>query len=221
MANRYVIKFTKTGYAKYTSHLDMLRFFKRAFRKSGISLRYSKGFNPHPKLSFAQPLSLGYSSSCELLEFETEIYHDPVEIFSLLLNEMPEGMEIKQVEEMSAEVKSLASSADSAEYIVEIPFDMDQNKLKEICSAYIEQEEIIALKRRKKDKKMVPVDIKNMIRSLEANTTHTSIVLKMDLDCGSVSNCSPELVISSFLEFADIKVPRYKIEVERTKLEFV
>ncbi|MFR0902151.1 MAG: TIGR03936 family radical SAM-associated protein [Anaerovoracaceae bacterium] len=67
MANRYVLKFTKNGYAKYTSHLDMLRFFKRAFRKSGISLRYSQGFNPHPKMSFAQPLSLGYSSSFELL----------------------------------------------------------------------------------------------------------------------------------------------------------
>ena len=68
MANKYVLKFTKDGYAKYTSHLDLLRFFKRAFRKSGIALSYSQGFNPHPKLGFAQPLSLGYASSCELLE---------------------------------------------------------------------------------------------------------------------------------------------------------
>lgn len=68
MSERYVIKFSKGGYAKYTSHLDLLRFFKRAFRKTGVDLKYSQGFNPHPKLSFAQPLSLGYLGDNELVE---------------------------------------------------------------------------------------------------------------------------------------------------------
>ena len=58
MANKYVLKFSKDGYAKYTSHLDLLRFFKRAFRKSGIALSYSQGFNPHPKTVFSVPLSV-------------------------------------------------------------------------------------------------------------------------------------------------------------------
>ena len=67
--NRYVIKFEKDGYVKYTSHLDILRIFKRSFKKTGLALKYSQGFNPHPKMGFAQPLSLGYSSKCELIEF--------------------------------------------------------------------------------------------------------------------------------------------------------
>ena len=71
MSTRYVLKFTKSGYVKYISHLDLLRLFKRAFKKTGLTLKYSQGFNPHPKMGFAQPLSLGYSSICELIEYET------------------------------------------------------------------------------------------------------------------------------------------------------
>ena len=51
MANKYVIRFSKTGYVKYTSHLDLLRMFKRAFKKAELGLAYSQGFNPHPKMT--------------------------------------------------------------------------------------------------------------------------------------------------------------------------
>ena len=62
---KYTIVFSKTGLVKYISHLDMLRLFKRAFRRAGIELAYSQGFNPHPKMGFAQPLSLGYEAEAE------------------------------------------------------------------------------------------------------------------------------------------------------------
>ena len=221
MNNGYVLKFSKNGYAKYTSHLDLLRFFKRAFRKTGISLRYSQGFNPHPKLSFAQPLSLGYSSSCEYLEFETQQPYSPQEMYSLLSHQMPEGMEILWCKEFAPTVKSLAAAADSAEYRVWIPVVMDMETLKRTTENYLNQQEIIALKRRKKDKKMVPVNIKNMIRGFEAKCLDEKVVLDLNLDCGSISNCSPELVIASFCSLALIDVPRYKIEVERRAIKFV
>ena len=87
MANRYVIKFSKMGYVKYTSHLDLLRTFKRAFKKTQLGLRYSQGFNPHPKMGFAQPLSLGYASRCELIEFELS---EPCETAEILRRMKPE-----------------------------------------------------------------------------------------------------------------------------------
>lgn len=221
MANRYVLKFTKNEYAKYTSHLDMLRFFKRAFRKNGISLRYSQGFNPHPKMSFAQPLSLGYSSSFELLEFETETKYEAGQIYEMLCGEMPEGLKIEWVIEFEGNVKSLAAAADSAEYEVRLPFKCEETVLGDMAARYLAQNEIITLKRRKKDKKMVSADIKNMIRRFEAKSDAEMTILDMELDCGSISNCSPELVISSFIEFSGLDIPRYRIDVERKKIKFV
>ena len=82
--SKYAIVFSKTGYIRYTSHLDLLRLFKRAFRRAGIPVAYSHGFNPHPKMSFAQPLSLGYAAEEELLEFETE---DPFDMSSAVSDE--------------------------------------------------------------------------------------------------------------------------------------
>ena len=220
MANKYVLKFTKDGYAKYTSHLDLLRFFKRAFRKSGIALSYSQGFNPHPKLGFAQPLSLGYSSSCELLEFTTNVPYETEKIYEMLKDMMPEGLTILWCRELSDDIKSLASIADYAVYEVEIPYNLSAEKLEEIKKGYLAQEEILAMKKQKKDKKLVSVNIKHMIRNFEANIFDEGIKLDLLLDCGSISNCSPELVIASFCEFAGIDVPRYTMEVERKVLGF-
>lgn len=220
MADRYVIGFSKSGYAKYTSHLDLLRFFKRAFRKSGIQLRYSQGFNPHPKLGFAQPLSLGYESCCELLEFETDKSYEPDEIYRLLKDEMPEGLCLQWCKRFDAQVKSLAAACESAGYQVIIPFDISEMDVDKLSADYLAQTEIRTMKRQKKDKKMVSVDIKDMIRRFEAHAEDGNLYLNLLLDCGSASNCSPELVIASFLEFSHIEVPRYDIEVKRESLSF-
>ena len=45
---KYVIRFQKTGVICYTSHLDIMKVFKRSFKRAGIRLAYSQGFNPHP-----------------------------------------------------------------------------------------------------------------------------------------------------------------------------
>ena len=68
---KYIIDFSKTGTICYTSHLDIMKVFKRSFKRAGISIAYSQGFNPHPKMGFAQPLSLGYWGLEEYVEFET------------------------------------------------------------------------------------------------------------------------------------------------------
>ena len=67
MADRLL--FSKTGRAKYISHLDLMRTFQRAFTRAGIEIKHTQGFHKHPFVSIALPLSLGYSSQCEILEF--------------------------------------------------------------------------------------------------------------------------------------------------------
>lgn len=221
MNNRYAIKFSKEGYVKYTSHLDILRMFKRAFKKTGLALKYSQGFNPHPRMGFAQPLSLGYSSRCELIEFETQTPHTTGEILEKMRYEMPEGIKLLSCFELAEEIKSLAADADAAEYKIWIPTEMTEEALQDAVKTYLQKEEVIALKRMKKTKKMEPVNIRKMIRGLEISKVGEFAMIKALLDCGSKSNCSPELVISSFCEHSGIDTPRYEIEVERINLFFV
>lgn len=224
--NRYVIKFEKDGYVKYTSHLDMQRMFKRAFKRAGIALRYSQGYNPHPKISFAQPLSLGYSSKDELLEVEIV---EPCAC-EMLLNKlqagMPEGITLRRCIAFDNDnCKSLAAEAIAATYTVWIPLDgmaLQQETLARWMRGYLAQPSIIAMKRQKKTKRMAPVEIRSKIRQLTGRIepVEQKIVLTMSLDCGSTSNLSPELVIQTFCAYSRITTPRHAIEVERSQLVF-
>lgn len=62
--------FEKTGNAVWISHLDLMRLFQRAFKRAGLPLKHTQGFNPRPSVSIALPLSVGVESVCELLDFE-------------------------------------------------------------------------------------------------------------------------------------------------------
>ena len=194
--------------------------FKRAFKKTKLGLRYSQGFNPHPKMSFAQPLSLGYSSKCELIEFELAAPKDEKEMLKKMQEQMPEGVELLRCKELSPDVKSLASCAEAARYKIWLPTDFEDEELKSLLADYLAQEEITALKRQKKTKELKPVNIRHMISEGEILKLGDFAMLQVLLDCGSQSNCSPELVISTFCEFAGIDTPRYEIEVERIKIFF-
>jgi len=66
--NKIRLRYSKEGKAKYISHLDLMSTMQRSFRRAGINLKYSEGFNPHPYMSVALPLSVGYESSCELID---------------------------------------------------------------------------------------------------------------------------------------------------------
>ena len=216
---KYAICFSKGGMIRYTSNLDMFRLFKRAFRRTGIEIRYSQGFNPHPKMGFAQPLSLGYFADGELLEFETE---EPVSGRRLkvdLQKNLPEGVEIRAAMQIKDGQKSMAASVRSAEYTVDSPIPYDAVHAVAIVLGYLGQPVIPAMKRQKKSKQLKEVDIKPMIRGIRAEKNAAGgLRLVLDLDCGSASNLSPELVIQSFGKYASINCARYELAVCRRKL---
>lgn len=62
------VRFHKTGRAQYISHLDLGRTMRTAINRAEIPVKYSEGFNPHPKMSFALTLSVGTESVCEFME---------------------------------------------------------------------------------------------------------------------------------------------------------
>ena len=64
--------FEKTGNAIWISHLDLMRLFQRAFKRAGLPLTHTQGYNPRPSVSIALPLSVGIESDCELLDFDLD-----------------------------------------------------------------------------------------------------------------------------------------------------
>lgn len=66
------IRFAKYGVVKFIGHLDVMRYFQKAVRRSLLPIKYSQGFNPHQLMVFAQPLGVGVTSDGEYMDIETE-----------------------------------------------------------------------------------------------------------------------------------------------------
>lgn len=101
--------FEKTGSAVYISHLDLMRLFQRAFKRAGLPLTHTQGFNPRPSVSIALPLSLGVSSECELLDFDLEGEMPGYEEMRDRLNcALISGVHVREVYNSGSNLKNLA-----------------------------------------------------------------------------------------------------------------
>ena len=101
--------FEKTGNSVWISHLDLMRLFQRAFKRAGMPLTHTQGFNPRPSVSIAMPMSVGVESVCELLDFDLD--GEPVacdEIMTRLNDTLVEGVRVLQVYENRKKIRDLS-----------------------------------------------------------------------------------------------------------------
>ena len=113
------IQFIKTGRARYISHLDLMRTFQRAFLRSGLHVRHTEGFNPHAYVSIALPLSVGFSSQCEILEFGLPEGADLKEVPRRLTQALPEGVTVTRCYEGGRPIRELCW----VNYIITLEYD--------------------------------------------------------------------------------------------------
>lgn len=155
------LRFRKTGRAVYTSHLDLMHTMQRGFSRAGLSLRYSEGFNPHPQIAIALPLSVGMASECEIMDFRLTEDTDLAALPQRLTAAMPEGIEITEAYEMQrkpAELKWLK---------VRGIFEYDEKDCADMAAklaAFFAQGEIVITKKTKRG--VGEADIKPAIHSI-------------------------------------------------------
>jgi len=104
------------------SHLDVQRTLQRSFRRAGLPLAYSHGFNPHPQLSFATATATGMSSDCEWFEVQLSEDIDPGAFVSRVNKAMPAGLSVSDAFVEPEGFGSLSAKLRAAEYRVTINF---------------------------------------------------------------------------------------------------
>lgn len=101
--------FEKTGSAVWMSHLDLMRLMQRAFKRAGLPLTHTHGFNPRPSVSIALPLSVGVESVCEILDFDLEGELPLMETIQTRLNAvLVPGVAVHQVYMDGRKIRDLA-----------------------------------------------------------------------------------------------------------------
>lgn len=190
------VRFSKQGIMKFIGHLDMVRYFQKVHRRANVDVVYSEGFSPHQKMSFASPLSVGLLSQGEYYDLEVHSSKSTKEMLQLLNEQNVDGIKILSYKLLPEQAKNCMSIVAAADYLVHI--SAPEEKIQQ----YINQKEILVLKKTKKSEKMV--DIRPMI--YEMKTTKDGLFLKVAQ--GSSANLKPDLVIKNFYDYFGEEMPK-------------
>ncbi len=167
------ILFEKTGNAVWISHLDLMRVFQRAFKRAGLPLTHTQGFNPRPSVSIALPLSVGVESCCEMLDFDLDGDKVANRIVRGKLNDyLVPGIRVIKVYDNGQKLKFLAllDTVVTLEYDQGVPSDA-VSKLQELFG----REEVLVEKKTKSNG-IQDQNIIAMIRSMEIEQTDAQTV---------------------------------------------
>ena len=187
------MSFQKTGMAKFISHLDTVRCITRAMKRANVPIWYTEGFNPHAFLTFAMPLSLGFESLCETVDFRLMEETDLSELAERINNALPVDITVKEIYVYETSPNDIRW----AEY--KVIFNNPDNLLLEKAEKILSADEIMVLKKAKQGRKKVEkeVNIKEHIKSFELENDNGKLVLKTVISSGTSININPMLLIGA------------------------
>lgn len=186
------IKFKKYGAMKFIGHLDIMRFFQKVMRRADIPIAFTGGFSPHMIMSFANPLGVGVTSDGEYFDIELTEEIDMNEAVKRMNGTMVEGIEVVNMVPISDDKKRTGMSiVAAADYISNVKNNAFPENWKEKAAGFMDQEEILIVKKTKKSEK--EVNIKPMIYKFEIRNEG----VYMQVATGSVENLKPEVVMQA------------------------
>lgn len=208
--SNYILKYSRDDGVKYISHLDFMRLFHRTVRRSGLPFVFSQGFNPHPIMTVAQPLSVGVTSDCEFMKVGFDGEFSETELLERLNGALPTGYEIlaaRRVEGKEIDITKL----DRAVYTVEIECENDID-----IEGFLANTELKIMKKSKSGVK--ESNIRPYIYDLKFLSRKDGVsVYSMCLAVGSAYNLKPDSVIDAMEKYS----PGFKAEffsVHRNKM---
>ncbi len=139
---RLRVKFSRGEELKFISHLDLIRLWQRAVRRAGISLAYSEGFSPHPRISLAVPLAVGVTSEAELMDIFCSKWVSPHYFTTAVSQQLPAAIKIYQVYQVGETAPSLQSQVGSAEYQVLVETSKGAGEVEAAIAQLLSQEHL-------------------------------------------------------------------------------
>ncbi len=194
------LKFRKVGSLQYISHLDLQRTFMRVLVRACIPVWYTKGFNPHAKLVFSTPLSVGAQSEYEFLDLRIDREMSPTEIMVRLNRELTEELQITEAYLPESDFSEIAW----ASYEVEIHTAGADAALADAAQRLLTTSPLIMVKKTKSGEK--EIDIVSMVHSVRAcfDETTGTVKLRMVLKATVGEFLNPEMTVSAMKDYLDI-----------------
>lgn len=194
------IRFCKVGSMQYISHLDLQRTLGRVFIRAGLPLWFTKGFNPHPKLNFAMPLSVGTQSECELLDLRFKSEQDPAQVMACMNRQLTDELRVLEVYTPTTKFSDIAYAA----YEYEIHTTGADAALAERMYDLLHTAPLIMTKRTKSGEK--ELDIIPQIKRADVRYDADGDCIRMAAELSATTDnfLNPELVMTALTQHCGI-----------------
>jgi len=223
---RMRFKFALRDSLKHLSHLDMMRLFQRSFRRSGLPLAYSEGYNPHLRFNLAVPLPVNVTASEEYGEVFFSEPVTPEWFIAVLKKQLPDGLDLTGAYTVENDASLLPSLVRAVLYraklIASLGFKVIPGSYHAALESLMSREEIVALRARKKNKNAYvnvrPYIIEAFFKDQECNN---QLELNLMLQAGSQGGVSPFFVIEQLeKELDDNSLQKAYWDLNREKIFF-
>lgn len=208
---RLRVTFEIRGPLKYASVLDLGRLWERLFRRAGLPLAYTQGFNPHPRLQFASALPVGYSSECELVDVFLTQRIAPLEFARATKPQFPVGLVVRQVEQVPLKGKAPQSTMREAHYRVRVWTGKERPDIEAAVGRLMARPQI--LRQRPRKGRTRQYDLRPLILEIGLESSSGGCQeLRMVLRCGPGGAGRPEEVLAEMgLDRSDCAIHRYRL----------
>ena len=197
------ICFSKTGCSKFVSHLDLMKTLQRTFRRGGIDISYSQGFNPHPIMSIAHPLPLGVEGLNEYMDISVDSKPNFEELKIKMNNALPQDIRVNSITEVNRPLNVIVR----AEYSAIINLVQEVENLEQEINHFLALNEIVVEKKTKRG--LSDTDIKPMIFDVAIDQIQErEVKLNFILANGEPAN----LKAVTFLEAMEKYIEGFKVE---------
>ena len=194
------VKFRKVGNLQYISHLDLQRTISRVLVRAGIPMWYTQGFNPHAKMTFGLPLSVGAESLCEYLDLRIDRDMSCEDIKQRLNAALTD--ELCVLDAYTAPEKSVFSDIVWARYDIRLDVPGATDDLAEHVRIYLTTSPLMMGKKSKSGVR--EVDITTLIRSLDVHVADGQIILGAVLCVSGSDYLNPEYLINAMRDSLNI-----------------
>ncbi len=201
---KIAIWFSIEGDLRFLSHRDTMTLWQRALIRAQLPVEFSKGFNPHMKLSLPLPRSVGMSSLKELLVIDTTFPCDCQQYQQKLEETLPKGITICHIRIIPKGVSLLPNWA---RYEIHLRSDLDQTQLQEKIEAFKNKKEYIIHRPRRGRHPQRSINLPEYINWLELDNRHLRCQIKVEPQ-GTIR-------ISELCEALDLKEVESILEIKR------
>jgi len=201
---RMLIRFGKNPRLRFISHLDLQRFLHMALNRTGLPIKYSEGFNPHPLMAFGSALALGWTSEYELLDVKLNSPMGRKRCEDAMRFALPEDLPVLEVKLLEDRAPSIMASVYASDYEIRLSGETAQAIIDEI-PAFLAAEEVMAMKKSKSGEK--EINIRPLVISVDPIEGGFNVrVMLTEKD-----SLKPNLIVKALSEMAGVEMPETKI----------